>query len=42
LQRHLIWSEADSNASTEANRALYIRPAVNFDEGTNYIVALEI
>jgi hypothetical protein len=40
LQRHLIWSEIDSNASTEANRALYIRPAVNFDESTTYIVAL--
>jgi hypothetical protein len=40
LQRHLIWSEIDSNASTEANRALYIRPAVNFDEDTRYIVAL--
>ncbi len=40
LQRHLIWSEIDSNASTEANRALYVRPAVNFDEGGRYIVAL--
>jgi len=40
LQRHLIWSEIDSNASTEANRVLFIRPAVNFDEGTRYVVAL--
>src|SRR6266404_6431536 len=40
LQRHLIWSEIDSNASTEANRAVYVRPAVNFDEGGRYIVAL--
>src|SRR6185369_8617408 len=40
LERHLIWSEIDSNASTEASRALYIRPAVNFDEGTRYVVAL--
>ncbi|MEO6030253.1 MAG: hypothetical protein ABIR79_25570 [Candidatus Binatia bacterium] len=40
LQRHLIWSEIDSHADTEASRALYIRPAVNFDEGTRYVVAL--
>jgi hypothetical protein len=40
LQRHLIWSEIDSNASTEANRSLIIRPAINFSESTRYIVAL--
>ncbi len=40
LQRQLIWSEIDSNASTEATRALYVRPAINFDEGTRYVVAL--
>ena len=39
-QRHLIWSELDSNASTPADVALIIRPAVNFDEGARYIVAL--
>jgi hypothetical protein len=40
LQRHLVWAEIDSNASTEAARALIIRPAVNFDEGARYVVAL--
>ena len=39
-RRHLIWSELDSNASTPADTALIIRPAVNFDEGARYIVAL--
>ena len=39
-QRHLIWAELDANASTEANRALIIRPAINFAEGTRYVVAL--
>ena len=39
-RRHLIWSEIDSNASTPADTALIIRPAVNFDEGARYIVAL--
>src|SRR6185503_14251420 len=33
LQRHLVWTEIDSNASSEASRALIIRPAVNFAEG---------
>jgi hypothetical protein len=40
LERHLIWSEIDSNASSEATRALIIRPAVNFEEATRYVVAL--
>jgi predicted esterase len=40
LAHHLIWAETDSNATTEADRALIIRPAINFDEGTRYIVAL--
>ncbi len=40
LQRHLIWSEIDSNAMAEADRVLYVRPGVNFDEGGRYIVAL--
>ncbi len=38
--RQLIWSELDANASTDAVRSLIIRPAVNFDEATRYIVAL--
>ncbi len=40
LQRHLVFVELDANASTEAERALFIRPAVNFDEEQRYIVAL--
>jgi hypothetical protein len=40
LQRHLIWAEIDSNATSEATRAVIIHPAVNFDENTRYIVAL--
>ncbi len=39
-QRQLVWSEIDSNPADPANRNLLIRPAVNFDEGTRYIVAL--
>ena len=39
-KRHLIWSELDMNATSPENRMLIIRPAVNFDEGTRYIVAL--
>jgi len=39
-ERHLIWSELDSNATTPADVALIIRPAVNFAEGARYIVAL--
>jgi hypothetical protein len=40
LAHHLFWAELDANASTEANRALILRPAINLDEGTRYIVAL--
>jgi len=40
LQRHLMWVELDANATTEAERALIIRPAVNLQEATRYIVAL--
>ncbi|MDX2170619.1 MAG: hypothetical protein SF182_26335 [Deltaproteobacteria bacterium] len=40
LQRHLIWAELDANASSDANRSLILRPAVNFEEGQRYIVAL--
>jgi hypothetical protein len=35
-----IWTELDSNASSDATRNLIIRPAVNFTEGHRYIVAL--
>ncbi len=40
LERHLNFVELDANASTEPSRALIIRPAVNFEEGERYIVAL--
>ena len=39
-KRHLIWSELDANPSDPADVALLIRPAVNFEEGHRYIVAL--
>ena len=39
-RRHLIWSEMDANPADPANVNLIIRPAVNFDEGGHYIVAL--
>ena len=40
--KHLVWSELDINPRDErkGDRNLLIRPAVNFDEGTRYIVAL--
>jgi hypothetical protein len=38
--RHLIWAEVDSNATIPTSQAIIIHPAVNFDEGTRYIVAL--
>jgi len=40
LQHRLFWAEIDSNASTEANRALILRPAINLAESTRYVVAL--
>jgi hypothetical protein len=44
LKRQLIWSELDQNPDDHpedpANVNLLIRPAVNFDEGGHYIVAL--
>jgi hypothetical protein len=40
LRRHLIWAELDSNPASPANVNVIIRPAVNLDEGTRYIVAL--
>ena len=36
----LIWAELDSNASTDAARALLVHPAVNWREGHRYVVAL--
>jgi hypothetical protein len=39
-RRHLIWSELDSNPANPADVNLIIRPAVNFEEGHRYIVAL--
>ena len=39
-RRHLIWSEMDANPADPADVNLIIRPAVNFDEGGHYIVAL--
>jgi hypothetical protein len=38
--RHLIWAELDSGAASDADRNLFIRPGVNFEEGHRYIVAL--
>src|SRR5207253_100701 len=40
LQRQPIWSEVDVNPANPANANLIIRPAVNWDEGGHYIVAL--
>jgi hypothetical protein len=40
LERHLIWSEIDANPADPADVNLIIRPAVNFQEGHHYIVAL--
>lgn len=39
-QRHPFWSELDTNASTDAEQLLILRPAVNLEEGHRYIVAL--
>lgn len=40
LQRHLIFSELDANATNPAQQALLIRPAINFEAGARYVVAL--
>ncbi|HEV2755506.1 MAG TPA: hypothetical protein VG318_06985 [Actinomycetota bacterium] len=37
---HPVWAEIDSNPADPSQRNLFIRPAVNFDEGERYIVAL--
>jgi hypothetical protein len=39
-ERHPFWSELDLHTSSDARRALILRPAVNFDHGARYIVAL--
>ena len=39
-ERHLIWSELDANPLNPADVNLIIRPAVNFEEGHRYVVAL--
>jgi len=39
-ERHPIWSEIDVRTEEPADRTFLIRPAVNFEEGTRYIVAL--
>ena len=40
LKRHLIWSELDANPADPKDVNLIIRPAVNLEEGTRYVVAL--
>src|SRR3954447_21240038 len=40
LERNLIWTEMDANASSDSVRNLVVRPARNFREGHTYIVAL--
>ena len=40
LERHLIWSELDANPADPRDVTLIVRPAVNFEEGERYIVAL--
>ncbi|MFP5218981.1 MAG: hypothetical protein ACLGIG_04490 [Actinomycetes bacterium] len=40
--RHPFWSELDSHAQTEpGRRALILRPAVNFDPATRYVVVMQ-
>jgi hypothetical protein len=39
-KRHPIWAELDVNASDPGDRNVILRPAVNFEEGRRYIVAL--
>ncbi len=37
---HPVWTELDANPAAPGDRNLIIRPAVNFEEGTRYVVAL--
>jgi hypothetical protein len=39
-ERQPIWTEIDSNATSDEDRALIIHPAANLDDGERYIVAL--
>jgi hypothetical protein len=39
-KRQPVWAELDSNATSDANRVLIIRPAKNFTEGQRYVVVL--
>ncbi|MFM9054723.1 MAG: hypothetical protein ACKOQ5_07760 [Solirubrobacterales bacterium] len=39
-KRWPIWVEVDANASTDAERAMIISPAVNFEPDRRYVVAL--
>jgi hypothetical protein len=39
-KRHPVWAELDSNATTDQNRMLVIRPARNFSEGERYVAVL--
>ncbi|HRI65178.1 MAG TPA: hypothetical protein PK156_13105 [Polyangium sp.] len=39
-ERHLVWGELDSFATSNATRSLIIRAGTNFREGHRYIVAL--
>ncbi|HWL36855.1 MAG TPA: hypothetical protein VNQ77_11730 [Frankiaceae bacterium] len=38
--RHPFWSELDANPTGGEQAALITRPAVNFDEGTRYVIGL--
>jgi len=40
LERHLVWGELDSYATSDATRSFIIRAGTNFREGHRYIVAL--
>jgi hypothetical protein len=39
-ERQPIWAELDANATTPENTSLLIHPAVNYDAGERYIVAM--
>ena len=39
-ERHPIWTELDANATSPENTAFLIHPAVNYESGHRYIVAM--
>jgi hypothetical protein len=39
-QRHPFWAELDARATDPSRQALIVRPAVNLEEGTRYIVGI--